>query len=285
VGSAVEIHDAQASGARMNINPAPARTSRLSSMPTKAIGRETSAIHIRSLDFIMPSVSVVIPTLNEARNLPSLLPRIPHWVLEIIIVDGCSRDQTVEVARRLRRDVRIVMERRRGKGVALESGFAAARGDIIVMLDADGSMAPEEIISFVGALMSGADFAKGSRFLQGAGTDDMSPFRMLGNWALTKAVCVLYGGCFSDLCYGYIAFWRRHLPVLRCDCPGFEIETLLNIRAMKQRLKVVEVASFEALRISGTSNLRAIPDGWRILKTIIRECFMHRVRIVAHGCP
>jgi glycosyltransferase involved in cell wall biosynthesis len=269
----------------MNINPAPARTSRLSSMPTKAIGRETSAIHIPSLDFIMPSVSVVIPTLNEARNLPSLLPRIPHWVQEIIIVDGCSRDQTVEVACRLRRDVRIVMERRRGKGVALESGFAAARGDIIVMLDADGSMAPEEIIFFVGALMSGADFAKGSRFLQGAGTDDMSPFRMLGNWALTKAVCLLYGGCFSDLCYGYIAFWRRHLPVLRCDCPGFEIETLLNIRAMKQRLKVVEVASFEALRISGTSNLRAIPDGWRILKTIIREFFTHRVRIVAHGCP
>ncbi|HLH94375.1 MAG TPA: glycosyltransferase family 2 protein [Xanthobacteraceae bacterium] len=230
-------------------------------------------------------MSVVIPTLNEARNLPSLLPRIPRWVHEVIIVDGCSTDNTVEVAARLRSDVRIVMEPRRGKGWALEAGFSAARGDIIVMLDADGSMAPEEIILFVGALLSGADFAKGSRFLQGAGTDDMSAIRMLGNWALTKVVRLLYGGCFSDLCYGYIALWRRHVPLLKCHCAGFEIETLLNIRAIKNRLRIVEVASFEALRISGSSNLRAIPDGWRVLKTIIREFFRHRVRIVAHGCP
>jgi len=178
-----------------------------------------------------------------------------------------------------------VMEHRRGKGAALASGFAAARGDIVITLDADGSMAPEEIIFFVGALMSGADFAKGSRFLQGAGTDDMSLFRMMGNWALNKFVRLLYGGSFSDLCYGYVAFWTRHRPLFQSDCDGFEIETLLNIRAMKNRLKIVEVASFEALRISGTSNLRPIPDGWRILQAIIREWFTHRVRIVAHGCP
>jgi glycosyltransferase involved in cell wall biosynthesis len=151
------------------------------------------------------------------------------------------------------------------------TGFEAATGDIIVMLDADGSMDPEEIILFVAALLSGADFVKGSRFIQGAGTVDMTFIRMLGNWALTLAVRTLYGGSFSDLCYGYIGFWRRHTPLLRSDCVGFEIETMMNIRALKNRLKIVEVASFESVRINGESNLRALPDGWRILKTILRE--------------
>jgi glycosyltransferase involved in cell wall biosynthesis len=216
-------------------------------------------------------VSVVIPTLNEAENLRWLLPRLPKWVHELVIVDGCSSDDTVEVAKSLFPAVRIVIEQRRGKGVAIMSGFAAASGDIIVMLDADGSMNPEEIILFVGALMSGADFVKGSRFLQGAGTIDMTLFRMLGNWGLTAILRVLYGGSFSDLCYGYIAFWKKHRPLLMSNCKGFEVETLLNIRAIKAKLRIVEVASFESHRIHGDSNLRAIPDGWQILTTILRE--------------
>jgi glycosyltransferase involved in cell wall biosynthesis len=233
--------------------------------------------------FALPNVSIVIPTLNEAKNLPWLLPRVPKWVHEVIIVDGCSSDNTVEIARQVRRDVKIVTEHRRGKGIALRAGFTAASGDVIVMLDADGSMAPEEIIFFVGALMSGADFVKGSRFLQGGGTDDMSLFRMLGNWGLTQIVRLFYGGSFSDLCYGYIAFWSRNIPILACDGDGFEIETLINIRALKNKLKVVEVASFEWPRISGSSNLRAIPDGWRIFKTIIRERLVRQAPVFGHG--
>jgi glycosyltransferase involved in cell wall biosynthesis len=238
-----------------------------------------------NLALALPRVSFVVPTLNEAKNLPWLLPRIPEWVHEVIIVDGRSTDDTVAVARRLREDVKVVMEPRRGKGAALQAGFRAATGDIIVMLDADGSMVPEEAIVFVSALMAGADLAKGSRFLQGAGTDDMSLFRMLGNWGLTQTVRLLYGGVFSDLCYGYMAFWTVHVPTLNCDCDGFEIETLINVRALKNRLKIVEVASFEAPRISGLSNLRAIPDGWRVFKTILRERIFSPVSLVSYGYP
>ncbi|WP_249129143.1 MULTISPECIES: glycosyltransferase family 2 protein [Bradyrhizobium] len=233
---------------------------------------------------ILPRVSFIVPTLNEAKNLPWLLPRIPNWAHEIIIVDGRSTDDTVVVARRLR-DVKVVMEPRRGKGAALRAGFRAASGDIIVMIDADGSMIPEEAVVFVSALMAGADLVKGSRFLQGAGTDDMSPFRMLGNWGLTQTVRLLYGGVFSDLCYGYIAFWTKHVATLDCDCDGFEIETLISVRALKNHLNIVEVASFEAPRISGESNLRAIPDGWRVLKTILRERVLSPVSLVAYGYP
>jgi glycosyltransferase involved in cell wall biosynthesis len=233
----------------------------------------------------LPRVSFILPTLNEAKNLPCLLPRIPAWAHEVIIVDGRSTDGTVEVARQVRSDIRIVMEPRPGKGAALQAGFRAATGDIIVMLDADGSMAPEEAILFLGALMSGADLVKGSRFVQGAGSDDISIVRMLGNWGLTQIVRLLYGCYFSDLCYGYVAFWARHVDSLRCDCDGFEIETLINIRALKSRLKIVEVASFEARRISGVSNLRAIPDGIRVLKTIVRERLVPCTLVFDYGYP
>jgi glycosyltransferase involved in cell wall biosynthesis len=223
------------------------------------------------------SVSVVIPTLNEADNLRLLLPNFPGWIDEVIVVDGRSTDGTVRVAEAFARERRlsIVMEPRKGKGAALRAGFHAAHSDIIVALDADCSMHPCEIPLLVAALMAGADFAKGSRFIQGAGTADMSWFRSVGNWGLTQVVNVLYGGSFSDLCYGYFAFWRRHLSVIDPACDGFEVETFIEMQALKAKLRIAEVPSFEALRIHGASNLRAIPDGMRVLRTILRERWSH----------
>lgn len=221
----------------------------------------------------MPTVSVVIPALNEAANLPHVLPRIPPDIHEVILVDGYSTDQTVEVALALRPSVQVVYQQGRGKGCALRTGFAAATGDIIVMLDADGSTDPAEIPAFVGALCAGHDFAKGSRFLHGGGSADMPLHRQLGNQVLVWLVQLFFGGRYSDLCYGYNAFWRRILPLLDLDCEGFEIETMMNVRALLASLKVAEVPSFEARRVYGEGRLRTIPDGWRVLKTIFSERF------------
>lgn len=220
-------------------------------------------------------VSIVIPTLNEAKNLPHVLPLIPDWIYEVIIVDGYSTDGTAELARKLRPNIRIVNQNGSGKGAALRTGFAAATGDIIVTFDADGSMDPEEISVFVGALLAGADFVKGSRFIQGGGTDDMEWYRYLGNLGLRLIVRLIFGGNFSDLCYGYNAFFKRSLPLLSLDANGFEIETQMNLRALKTKLKIMEVPSFEAERIHGNSYLRTIPDGWRVLKTILKERFSY----------
>jgi len=245
-------------------------------------------------------VSVVIPALNEAENLPHVLPRIPSWVHEVVLVDGHSVDDTVNVALRLwptrqvvneaadRRQrleaspvgherrasgvtLRIVMQERRGKGAALQSGFAAATGDIIVMLDADGSTDPGEIERYVQPLVSGVDFVKGSRFLKGGGTSDMSKHRRLGNWGFVILVRILFGTSYTDLCYGYNAFRSTVLPLLHLNGDGFEIETMMNIRARQAGLKIIEVPSFEAERVHGEGRLRTFPDGWRVLKTIWRE--------------
>lgn len=218
-----------------------------------------------------PTVCVVVPAKNEARNLPLVLDRIPGWVDEVILVDGNSEDDTVAVARALLPDIKIVTQDRPGKGAALRCGFNATHADIIVMIDADGSMDPTEIPAFVGALLSGADFVKGSRFLQGGGTDDMEWYRRLGNWGFVKLVTWRFGGKFTDLCYGYIAFWRESLVRFSLEKDdGFEIETSMNVQALQARLAISEVPSKEAPRAHGVSNLRTIPDGWRVLKTILR---------------
>jgi glycosyltransferase involved in cell wall biosynthesis len=232
-----------------------------------------------------PQVSVVVPALNEARNLPHVFARMPPNVHEVILVDGHSVDGTVAVARRLRPDVRVLSQTRTGKGNALACGFAAATGDIIAMVDADGSADPGEIPQFVKALLAGADFAKGTRFADGGGSSDLTRLRSAGNRLLTAFFNVCYGRDHSDLCYGFNVFWRRHALTLGLDATsspppggdgrlwgdGFEVETLIHIRAAKAGLIITEVPSFEHSRIHGVSNLNAFRDGLRVLRTIFAE--------------
>ncbi|TAK33779.1 MAG: glycosyltransferase family 2 protein [Chloroflexota bacterium] len=226
------------------------------------------------------SISVVIPALNEAENLPHVLPRIPKWVDEVLLVDGNSTDNTVEVARRVSPDIRIIRQHGRGKGAALRSGFAAATGDIIVMLDADGSTDPREIPAFVGALVAGADFAKGSRFLCGGGTADMSYYRRLGTIALVWLANLLFGTRFSDITYGYNAVWRWHGYALALELDGWAQEIISNIRATRFGLRVAEVSCFEHKRLAGEAKLRAFDAGWTILKAILAERLRREARLI-----
>jgi glycosyltransferase involved in cell wall biosynthesis len=244
-----------------------------------------------------PKVSVVIPAMNEERNLPHVLTELPPDLHQVILVDGRSTDDTKLVARRVRPDIEIISQTRRGKGNALACGFAATTGDVIVMLDADGSADPAEIPRFVEALRHGADFVKGSRFIKGGGSGDITRFRRAGNFWLNRIVNILYRTRYSDLCYGYNAFWRHCLQHFDLDpsemrAPGsdfmqwgdgFEIETLINIRIAKAGLKVVEVPSFERARLNGVSNLNALSDGFRVLRVIQTERHRKRDRSAARA--
>lgn len=218
-----------------------------------------------------PRVSVIIPALNEAQNLPYVLPAAAVGAAEVILVDGHSTDNTIAVAQRLLPEVRVVKQTGKGKGDALRCGFAASTGDIIVTMDADGSTDPREIPHFVEALLAGADFAKGSRFLGIGGSGDITYLRLFGNRMLNEVVNRLFQIPFTDLCYGYNAFWSDCLDFFEVDCQGFEVETQISLRARKANLKIVEVPSYEHPRLYGATHLRTFRDGWRVLRTIGEE--------------
>ncbi|MCW2812261.1 MAG: glycosyltransferase [Friedmanniella sp.] len=230
-----------------------------------------------------PTISIVVPVKNEAANLREVLPQLPD-VHEVILVDGNSVDGSVEAAREVLPEILVVRQTRKGKGNALAAGFLAASGDIIVMFDADGSADPAEIPAFVDALVAGADFAKGSRFALGGGSEDITRLRTAGNHGLNLVANTAFRTRFSDLCYGYNAFWRDLVPVLdlpALDLPapesgmlwgdGFEIETVINCRMAAAQVAITEVGSVELSRIHGESNLRTFSDGFRVLRTIMAE--------------
>jgi hypothetical protein len=241
--------------------------------PSVAVVEDDDAQTARRLQAAGARISVVIPTLNEAANLPHVFVRIPAFVSEVVLVDGHSVDDTIAVARAIRPDIRVVLQDGRGKGNALACGFAASHGEIIVMLDADGSTDPAEIAQFVAPLLAGHDFVKGSRFLRGGGSDDITGIRSMGNRALLALLNLLYGTRYSDLCYGYNAFWRRCLPHMHVNCDGFEVETLITARLARAGVSVAEVPSVEHQRVHGVSNLNAVSDGLRVVWTILRERF------------
>jgi glycosyltransferase involved in cell wall biosynthesis len=247
----------------------------------------------------LPSVSVIVPALNEARNIPHVFESIPKEIHEVILVDGFSVDGTVAVAREHRPDVRVLRQTRMGKGNAVACGVAAATGDIVALVDADGSADPAEIPRFVEALQAGADFAKGSRFLDGGGSSDITRLRTFGNYLLTTLFNIYYRRNYTDLCYGFNVFWRRHAPLIGLDATtppptagdgrlwgdGFEIETLIHVRVANAGLVVAEVPSFEHSRIHGVSNLNAFRDGRRVLRTILSERRRSRQAAIHGGGP
>jgi glycosyltransferase involved in cell wall biosynthesis len=218
-----------------------------------------------------PKITALICALNEADNLPYVLPKIPKWVDEVLLVDGHSIDKTVEVAKELRPDIRILYQPGKGKGDALKCGIKNATGDIIVTLDADGTTSPEEIPNFIEPLLKGYDFAKGSRFLQGR--PNMPLHRRFGNWVLVTTANILHGTKYTDICSGYNAFWKSALERVELSSDGFEMEQEMNVRVKKAGLRVVEVPCQDRGRLGGTSKTKDLQQGVKDLLTILRERF------------
>jgi glycosyltransferase involved in cell wall biosynthesis len=219
-------------------------------------------------------VTVVIPTLNEEKTIADIIWELNHLGYhDIVIVDGNSCDRTVEIAKEY--GVNVLVQNGRGKGAALREAFNHddVNGDMILMIDADGSMNPKEVPGLIDALGSGADLAKGSRFLQPGYSEDMNLIRRIGNHFFIWLVNLFWSANYTDLCYGFGVFRksavRKLYPHLRSK--NFEIETEIFIKAKKMGLRVVEAPSIEFRRKHGKSNLDAVSDGFRILRTIFRE--------------
>lgn len=220
------------------------------------------------------SVTVIIPTLNEGKSIATVILELKHLGFSnIVVIDGNSEDDTVDVAERL--GVNVIHQNGSGKGDAMRQAFGdtEVNGEVILVMDADGSMNPKEAFSFLEAIQNGVDCVKGSRFLPGAGSEDLTLFRRIGSSFFVFLVNTLWSTKYTDLCYGFAAFKRKALEKLypHLESKNFEIETEIFIKAKKLGLKVGEIPSVELRRTHGKSNLKALKDGLRILKTIVQE--------------
>lgn len=221
-----------------------------------------------------PTVTALICTLNEEESLPHVLRKIPDWVDEILVVDGHSTDKTVEIAQKSRANVRVISQKRKGKGDALKSGFEQAQGDIIVTLDADNATNPTEMINFIEPLLHGYDYVKGTRFIKGESRN--KPFhRVIGNWIITMTFNVLFFRLYTDLCSGYNAFWKKRVTSLALFSEdGFENEPLINSRIARAGLKVAEVGHRDDGRNKGEVKESSWRQGFKAIKSIVRERFV-----------
>jgi len=215
-------------------------------------------------------ISLIIPTKNEQGNLQKVLDTIPSYIDEIIVVDGHSTDKTVEIAKKNRCKVYFDDGM---KGSAVRLGVEKAKGDYIIMMDADCSNSSVEFGLLIEGLEAGFDFCFGSRFIQGGGSDDMPWYRVLGNKLFVWIVNTNWSMKYSDLCYGYRSFKRDSFRKLGLESTDFSIETEMSIKVAKKGFKVVEIPSFEKARYSGSGNLRTLKDGYRIAKRIFLELF------------
>jgi glycosyltransferase involved in cell wall biosynthesis len=219
-----------------------------------------------------PKVTVLVCTLNEEECLPHVLPRIPGWVHEVLLIDGGSTDRTVEVAQKLSPDIRILFQAGKGKGNAIKHGVRTSTGDIIVALDADGETDPADIKRFVEPLLRGADFVKGSRLARGRPAN-MSFHRWVGNRILAWTCNALHGTRYTDVCSGYNGFWKRAFLGLELTLDSFEMEQEMLVKAAKAGRKVVEVFHQDNGRIGGVSKISDVRQGLIDWWIIVRERF------------
>jgi glycosyltransferase involved in cell wall biosynthesis len=218
-------------------------------------------------------IEAVIPTLNEAATIKYILDEVQKYVDKILVIDGKSTDDTVNIVKET--GARVIIQEAKGKGAALRQALHSVQGTTVIFIDADGSMQPNEIPLYLEELRNGTDVVKGSRFLGKGSTEDISFIRHLGNVFFVKLVNFLWSADFSDLCYGFIALNENAIhklsPVLTSD--NFEIETEIVIKAHKIGLKIKEVPSIELRRQYGNSNLRTVRDGFSIFMTILKQLF------------
>jgi glycosyltransferase involved in cell wall biosynthesis len=234
-------------------------------------------------------ISIVIPAKNEAGNIVKILPGIPAFIDEILLVTSSKEDNTLDLLNSLSYGNKLIslIQPRAGKGDAQKEGLSHATGDYICMIDADGSVNLNEIGLMLDLLIQkNLDLVKGSRYLKSGGSEDLTNFRSFGNLFLTKMTNILFSKNWSDLAYGFVGYKNDSIKELNLHRgtkiqflpgynygDGFELETLILTRMSRMGYKIEEFPSFELKRIEGFSNLRAIRDGFRLLFAIIYERF------------
>ena len=219
-------------------------------------------------------ITVVIPAYNEEKTIGDVIfgtisamegSRMPF---EILVVDDGSTDNTRRIATRYKAAV-LANGKNRGKGYALRKGFQHARGDIVVTMDADGAHRPKEIPDLINPLFNGVDIVAGSRFL-GHGKDSTSRLNRFGNFIFNFVIMILTGKHITDSQTGFRAFKKEVLQRLNLESVGYEIETEITVKGLKNGFVCQEKPISCEKRKHSNSKLKILSDGIKIFKTIFR---------------
>lgn len=224
----------------------------------------------------MPSLSIIIPARNEEVTLPTVLddlnkviPTLTGYTVEVIVVDDRSTDRTAEIAKSKGATVIPNTKRRSGKGIALRTGFEAAKGDLLMMLDADYSHRAEEIPVFLAAMKDGVGLVIGSRVV--GGSEEYHHVRALGNVFLSATLGLCMGRYLSDALNGFKLFRRNVFFDYTYTSANFEMEIEIIANALRSGQKIVEVSSHERARAGGEMKSRVVRHGFRFLGRILYE--------------
>ena len=222
----------------------------------------------------------MLPAIEEAAGVAEIIPRIPHseleemgWDVAIMVIDGGSSDDTVNISKAL--GAEVIRQQGTGKGAAMRLGFLhflKSKSDSLVMLDCDGTYHPEQIIDFVKLLQHG-EIVVGDRLKGTIDDGAMTQLNYLGNHLLTWFATALFGTRTNDLCSGFWAFNRDSLSKLKLNSMKFEIEAEMFTSCAVEGIEISFVPIKYSKRI-GEAKLGSVPDGWIILrKLLVRKIF------------
>lgn len=219
-------------------------------------------------------VSLIIPTMNEEGAIGRVLAEVPKRIVdEIIVIDGHSKDNTVaEAKEQLRKGKdKFILQKQKGFGNALLEAFKKASGDLIIIMDGDGSQNPKDIPRFLKKIKEGYTYVMGSRYGRGGRSDDDTIIRLIGNRAFTFLTNLIHGTKVSDSLYLFIAINAKDVKRLKLSSPGIEICVEIPIKAHRAGLKFAEIPVVERTRYAGESKVNAFWSGLSILKMILRK--------------
>lgn len=218
-------------------------------------------------------VSLIIPVRNEEGCIGQVLREVSKRIVnEIIVVDGHSTDKTVKEAKKeLREKDKLIVQKGKGYGAAFIEGFQVASGDVIIMMDADGSHNPADIPFILAKIKEGYEYVMGSRYAIGGKSQDDTLIRWFGNQLFTKLTNIVHGTRVTDSLYLFTAITREGLDRLTLESPGFEFCTEILVKAHNARLRFMEVPAIERARYKGKSKVNAFFDGIKILRAILRR--------------
>jgi dolichol-phosphate mannosyltransferase len=235
----------------------------------------------------LPSISVIVPARNEAANIARVLTEAQTYADELIVVDGRSKDSTVEIAEKI--GARILTDNGKGKGAAVRLAGAAATGDILVFIDADWSHSPGDIPRLLEPLINGdADHVSGSRML--GGSDELFSsipefIRLLGSEIITLTIGGRYGIRLTDSQNGFRAIRRDVFLALDLNENITTIEQEMVVETLRRGFRLIEVPTHEFKRHAGRSCISIWRVGFRYVYCLVKNILKPVLKPLPENLP